>query len=256
MLGGMKRLSFICALAALAAASFVGAGLAQSPRMQATQGATVLELFTSQGCSSCPPADLLLGQLGKRPGVLVLSYSIDYWDYLGWHDTLATAANSDRQREYARERGDGRVYTPQMVVDGISHVNGADAAAIDHAIDAAEARLAEAKVPVSMRAEGDSLVIDIGAAPAQSERRAATVWLAIAKEVEKVAITHGENRGREISYHHPVRELTPIGMWKGEAMTLRLPLKEFKTMGGDCMMALLQVESAGPILGAAEYERM
>jgi hypothetical protein len=252
----MKRLSFICALAALEAASFVGAGLAQSPRMQATQGATVLELFTSQGCSSCPPADLLLGQLGKRPGVLVLSYSIDYWDYLGWHDTLATAANSDRQREYARERGDGRVYTPQMVVDGISHVNGADAAAIDHAIDAAEARLAEAKVPVSMRAEGDTLVIDIGAAPAQSERRAATVWLAIAKEVEKVAITHGENRGREISYHHPVRELTPIGMWKGEAMTLRLPLKEFKTMGGDCMMALLQVESAGPILGAAEYERM
>ena len=107
-----------------------------------------------------------------------------------------------------------------------------------------------------MRAEGDTLVIDIGAAPAQSERRAATVWLAIAKEVEKVAITRGENRGRELSYHHPVRELTPIGMWKGEAMTLRLPLKDLKTMGGDCLVALLQVENAGPILGAAEYERL
>jgi hypothetical protein len=251
----MKRLSLICALAALAAASFVGAGLAQSPRTQAT-GVTVLELFTSQGCSSCPPADLLLGQLGKRPGVLVLSYSVDYWDYLGWRDTLGSAANSDRQREYARERGDGRVYTPQMVVDGITHVNGADVVAIDRAIDAAGARLAGARVSVAMRAEGDTLVIDIGAAPAQSEKRAATVWLAIAKEVEKVVIARGENRGREISYNHPVREMTPIGMWKGEAMTLRLPLKELKTMGGDCVMALLQVENAGAILGAAEYERM
>jgi len=252
----MKRLSQICALAALAAASLVGSGVAQSPPTQANSGNTVLELFTSQGCSSCPPADALLGRLVEQPGLLVLSYSVDYWDYLGWHDTLGSAANSDRQREYARERGDGQVYTPQMVVDGIIHVNGADDAAIQHAIGAAEARLADTKVPVAMHAEGDTLVVEIGAAPAQSQTRAATIWLAVAKEVEKVVIARGENRGREISYHHPVRELSPVGMWKGEAMTLRLPLKEYKTMGGDCVMALLQVEHAGPILGAAEYVRL
>jgi hypothetical protein len=252
----MRRLTATCALVALTAGSLITSGLAQSPRLHAGQGNAVLELFTSQGCSSCPPADALLGRLADRPGLLVLSYSVDYWDYLGWHDTLGSAANSERQREYARERGDGRVYTPQMVVDGVSHVNGSDENAIKLALEAAEAKLAAAKVPVAIRAEGDTLVIDIGAAPEQSDKRAGTVWLAIAKEVQKVSITRGENHGREISYHHPVRELTPIGMWKGEAMTLRLPIKDLKTMGGDCVIALVQVESAGPILGAAEYERL
>ena len=86
----------------------------------------MLELFTSQGCSSCPPADALLAELAEKPGIVALSYSVDYWNYLGWHDTLSSAANSDRQREYARARGDGRVYTPQVVVDGLIHVNGSD----------------------------------------------------------------------------------------------------------------------------------
>ena len=80
----------------------------------------VVELFTSQGCSSCPPADALLGQLTEKPGVVALSYSVDYWDYLGWRDTLGSPANSERQRAYARSRGDGKVYTPQAVVDGIT----------------------------------------------------------------------------------------------------------------------------------------
>jgi hypothetical protein len=214
----------------------------------------VLELFTSQGCSSCPPADALLADLGKQPGLITLSYSVDYWNYLGWHDTLSSAANSERQREYARMRGDGRVYTPQIVVDGINHVNGSDAKAIAEAMQAAATRLKDVRVPVSMHAEGDTLVIGIGAARDKSDKRAATVWLALAKEDATVSITRGENRGRNLSYHHPVRELTPVGMWQGEAMTLRLPLKELKAMGGDCLVALLQVENAGAILGAAEYE--
>jgi hypothetical protein len=106
-----------------------------------------------------------------------------------------------------------------------------------------------------MHAEGDTLVIGIGAAPDKSDQRSATIWLAIAKDEATVAITRGENSGKTLSYHHPVKELTPIGMWEGEAMTLRLPLKDLKTMGGDCLVALLQVENAGPILGAAQYER-
>lgn len=238
---------------ALAATLLAGPAMAEPAPAAASKNSAVIELFTSQGCSSCPPADALLGRLVDKPGLVALSFSVDYWDYLGWRDTLGSPANSDRQRGYARSRGDGRVYTPQIVVDGVAHVNGADESAVRAAVKAAEKRLAEVKVPVSMHAEGDTLIVDIGAAPAGSDRRAAAVWLAIAKEVEKVEVARGENRGRALSYHHPVREFTPIGIWHGEAMTLRLPLKDLKTMGGDCLFALLQVENTGPILGAAEF---
>ena len=174
-----------------------------------------MELFTSQGCSSCPPADALLNKLSEMPGVLTLSFSVDYWDYLGWHDTLGSPANSERQRDYARARGDGRVYTPQAVVDGLLHINGADERLVLDAIDAAKVRLRDVRVPVEARAEGDTLVIDIGDAQENSHSRDATVWLAIAKEKETVPISRGENRGRTITYRHPVREISPVGMWKG-----------------------------------------
>ena len=225
------------------------------PAKPAAPSTAVLELFTSQGCSSCPPADALLVELGKQPGFVTLSYSVDYWNYLGWHDTLSSAANSERQREYARVRGDGSVYTPQIVVDGLIHVNGSNEAAIEAAVRAAATRLKDARVPVNMHAEGGTLVIGIGAAPDGSEKRDATVWLAVAKDLETVSITRGENRGKTLSYYHPVRELSPVGMWNGEPMTLRLPLKEFNVMGGDYLVALLQGENAGPILGAAQYDR-
>jgi hypothetical protein len=247
----MRRILFPCAwaLAALAGLALAGPGAASPDKPPA-----VVELFTSQGCSSCPPADVLLGQLADKPGIVALSYSVDYWDYLGWRDTLGSPANSERQRSYARARGDGRVYTPQVVVDGLTHVNGANEAAIEMAMRNAAKRLQDVKVPVNMHAEGDTLVIGIGAAPDKSDKRDATVWLAIAKKVETIKIARGENRGRALSYHHPVREVSPIGMWHGDPMTLRLPLKDLKTMGGDCLFALLQVEDSGPILGAAEFE--
>lgn len=220
------------------------------PPVPATK--SVLELFTSQGCSSCPPADELLAQLGKNPDIVALSYSVDYWNYLGWHDTLSSPANSERQRDYALMRGDGSVYTPQVVVDGITHVNGANEAAIEMAMRSAAKRLEVVKVPLNMHTEGGTLVIGIGAAPEKSNERSATVWLAVAKKDVTVPISRGENRGRTLSYHHPVKELAPVGIWNGEAMTLRLPLKDLKTKG-DCLVALLQVENAGPILGAAEH---
>jgi hypothetical protein len=239
------------ALAALALAALSGASSAEPPGPKPN---AVLELFTSQGCSSCPPADALLFDYGKRPGVVALSFSVDYWNYLGWHDTLSSAVNSERQRDYARVRGDGKVYTPQVVVDGVMHVNGGNEAAIEMAMRNAAKQLASVRVPVNMHAEDDTLVIGVGGAPGSSDRREATIWLAIAKQEETVSITRGENRGKVLSYFHPVRELTPIGMWKGEAMTLKLPLKDLKAMGGDCLVALLQVENAGPILGVAEFK--
>ncbi|MEZ5828485.1 MAG: DUF1223 domain-containing protein [Hyphomicrobiales bacterium] len=251
------RPASILALCAAAALSLDLAGPAQAePLTPGAKGATLLELFTSQGCSSCPPADALLAEYRNKPGVITLSFSVDYWNYLGWHDTLSSPENSERQRDYARARGDGRVYTPQVVVDGVQHVNGSNEAAIEMAMRNAAKRLESVRVPVTMSAEGNSLVIDIGAAPEGSDMREATVWLAIAKEKETVAISRGENRGKEITYTHPVREFTPIGMWKGEAMTLKLPLKDLRTIGGDCLVTMLQVGNAGPILGVAEYERM
>lgn len=238
----------VAAVAALTSIARVAEG--QEP---ATASKAVVELFTSQGCSSCPPADALLGRLVEDPSVIALSFSIDYWDYLGWRDTLGSPANSERQRSYARARGDGRVYTPQMVIDGVTHVNGADEKAVREAVAMAEKQLEKDKVPIGMHAEGDTLIVDVGAAPADSGRRSATVWLAVAKQKEKVAVSRGENRGKELAYHHAVRELNPIGMWDGEEITLRLPLKDLKTMGGDCLFVLLQEESNGPILGAAEF---
>jgi hypothetical protein len=255
MLTAMRRSPVLSAsaAAALAIAALAGPGMAEP---MSPVPAAVLELFTSQGCSSCPPADALLAQLGKEPGYVTLSYSVDYWNYLGWRDTLSSAANSNRQREYARMRGDGSVYTPQVVVDGMIHVNGSNEAAIEMAMRNAAKRLQDVSVPVRMHAEGDTLVIGIGAAPDTSDKRSATIWLAIAKAEATVSITRGENSGKTLSYYHPVKELTPIGVWQGDAMTLRLPLKDLKTMGGDCLVALLQVENAGPILGAAQYDRL
>jgi hypothetical protein len=250
----MKPSIFIAG-AFLALAPFAAPGALAGPAKQDTPKLAVIELFTSQGCSSCPPADALLAQLGKRPELVTLSYSVDYWNYLGWQDTLSSAANSERQRDYARMRGDGQVYTPQVVVDGVMHVNGGNEAAIEMAIRNAADRSAAMKVPVSMYAQDNTLVIGIGAAPETSEQREATVWLAVAKAKETVAIGRGENRGKTITYSHPVRELAPVGMWKGEAMTLRLPLKDLRTSPGDCLVALLQIENGGPILGAAQYDR-
>jgi hypothetical protein len=249
----MRPRSFkACAVAAL---TLVTAGSSLAVPAKPTADPAVIELFTSQGCSSCPPADALLAELGKRSGFITLSFSVDYWNYLGWHDTLSSPANSARQRDYARMRGDGQVYTPQVVVDGMMHVNGGNEAAIEMAIRNATERLRAVKVPVSMHAEDSTLVIGIGAAPETSDKRDATVWLAVAKDKESVAISRGENRGKTITYSHPVRELAPVGMWKGEPMTLRLPLKDLRTAPGDVLVALLQMENCGPILGAAQYDR-
>jgi hypothetical protein len=244
----MKYLVSVSALAALAATLLALPGGAEEPHPAA------LELFTSQGCSSCPPADELLAVLGKKPGIVALSFAVDYWNYLGWQDTLSKPAHSERQRDYAKVRGDGKVYTPQVVVDGLGHVNGSNEAAIEMAVRNAAKQLQSAKVPVALHADGDTLVIDIGAAPASSDKRTATVWLAVAKTLETVSVERGENRGKKLSYFHPVRELMPVGMWNGEAMTLKLPLKDLKTASDDCLIALLQVENAGPILGVAEYD--
>src|ERR1700737_2271976 len=114
------------------------------------QTRAVVELFTSQGCSSCPPADKLIGELASDPSLVVMSIPIDYWDYLGWKDTLASPRNTARQKAYARARGDGQVYTPQAVVNGSVHALGSDKAAIEQAIAKTRKNDAMSIAPVTL----------------------------------------------------------------------------------------------------------
>ena len=174
-------------------------GIAAAPDKLFAQPKAVIELYTSQGCSSCPPADRLVGKLAKRSDVIALTFPVDYWDYLGWKDTLASPANSARQRAYARARGDGQVYTPQIVVDGKLHLVGSNASAVKKAI--ARSTQQNPVVSLTMRTEGDSIVITAGTAPKGTRVKPATIWLALVKKSAAVEITRGENRGSTLIYH-------------------------------------------------------
>lgn len=211
----------------------------------------VIELFTSQGCSSCPPADAYLGELADEPGIVALSLPVDYWDYLGWKDTLASPANSERQRTYARSRGDRAIYTPQAVVGGVLHAAGNDAAALKAAVDEARARLRGNEVPLSVVSRDDKLVVMVGNAQADATLKSATLWMVLYSKEEEVTIRRGENAGRTIRYKNVVREMTPIGMWNGSVLSLHLPEQDVMSRGYDGCAVLLQAGPAGPILGAA-----
>jgi hypothetical protein len=211
----------------------------------------VLELFTSQGCSSCPPADALLRKYATRDDIIALSLPVDHWDYLGWKDTLAQPKFSARQKHYAKERGDGRVYTPQLVVNGLTHVVGSSADAIDAAIASTEQELALSRVPVKVRLDGRRLIVETGDAPPGSPPREATIWLALVHRNFEIKIERGENRGKTINYTNVVRELNPIGMWAGTATTHTISRDAVDEPDNEMCVILLQVGKAGPIIGAA-----
>src|SRR5437868_4446090 len=152
----MKRRSVALSLAVIASATLT-AGLASAePR-------GVIELFTSQGCSSCPPADKLAGELARDPSLIVLSLPVDYWDYLGWKDTLALPGHTNRQRAYSKARGDREVYTPQVVVNGVKHVLGSDRTAIESAITQTHSQLSMLSLPVSMSVAGEQISVSVPA---------------------------------------------------------------------------------------------
>src|SRR5215468_1564136 len=153
----------------------------------------VIELFTSQGCSSCPPADKVLGELAKDPSVIALSLPIDYWDYLGWKDSLADPRFSARQKAYSHMRGDREVYTPQAVVNGSAHVIGSDLAGIESAIGVTMQTHGVMSVPVKMTQAGKSLTVSVAGSAKDTPAKHGEVWLcSISKEVP-IAIGRGEN---------------------------------------------------------------
>ena len=231
--------------------------LAGSVAQAAAIRPVVVELYTSQGCNSCPPADALLGKLAQRADVIAMSLPITYWDMLGWKDTLASEANTRRQKAYATTMGHGGVYTPQMIVDGVQDVVGSRVASVEAAIDAraqqldsvaSEAHTTDPVAPVSVSETGQELHISIGAADGTHN---ATVWMFHLRSAVNVAIKAGENEGRAITYHNVVGDLRAVGVWKGGALTLTLPRSAMAGLPHDGVAIIVQQGGYGHIIGAA-----
>jgi hypothetical protein len=211
----------------------------------------VVELFTSQGCSSCPAADKLAGELARDPSLVVLSLAIDYWDYLGWKDTLALPGHTNRQRAYSKVRGDREVYTPQAVVNGVTHVIGSDKQAIESAVAQTHKQSGMLSVPVSLSVAGDEISVSL---PATANTAKGEIWLCPVARSVPVEIGKGENSGHTVTYHNVVRRWVKLGEWTGAARTYKVPVSDVTAAGGDAVAVVVQ---AGPkdapsnMLGAA-----
>ena len=211
----------------------------------AHQPSTVVELYTSQGCSSCPPADKLLGELVKDENVLGLSFGVTYWDYIGWKDIFGSRDYDTRQAEYRTRFNSRYVYTPQMVVGGTDHIVGSDRSGVTSLI---EKHADHAKsLPLAWSFNGDQLNINL---PVGSGN--ATLWLVDLDREKDVDIRRGENTGKIITYHNIVRNIRAIGKWNGEAKTIELDLADMRAEGRDGCALLVQQDGYGPILAALE----
>jgi hypothetical protein len=206
----------------------------------------LVELFTSQGCSSCPPADEFAGELVKDPNNVVVTFNVDYWDYLGWRDTLAKPEYSKRQYDYAKTRGDGSVYTPQMVINGATHVVGSQRRDVAKQIEDGRSQKLLANIKLEMTKQ--SITVEIPKTNFESE---ATLWLmAVAPEV-KQKIERGENTGKDIIYVNVVKNLIPAAMWSGDAYRGSWMRDVVMTKGTKNIIAVLQEGKTGRVLGLA-----
>lgn len=235
----------------LFAAVLAFSALAAMPAVSAeNQLKGVVELFTSQGCSSCPPADAVLGELARQGDVVALAYHVDYWNYLGWRDTFSSEQSTKRQYDYARTLGRKSVYTPQAVINGRDHLNGADRRGIDAKLESFEQAGRGLVVPVSAVRDGDSIKIDIGSGDGK-----ANILLVYFDRENTVDVKRGENRGRKLTYWNSVKDMQTVAMWDGEAMELVLPKSLMDADGHEGCAVLLQTMKPdgvpGPIIGAS-----
>jgi len=206
-------------------------------------GPVLVELFTSQGCSSCPPADQLLGELARRPDVVAIGFHVDYWDYIGWKDPYAGPWATQRQRSYAHSLGLHMVYTPQVVVDGGADAVGSDRAAIDRLI----ARAAVApKLPIQLETGGGKYHLVLPQAQLDGP---ATVWMAVFDPERHTAVARGENSGRSLTDYNIVRNLHRLASWDGSATRLDVDIDSMMGKGQGCAI-LVQSDNEGRILAA------
>jgi hypothetical protein len=241
-------------LFALIAGAALALGLTSMAGAESLRGQpkVVVELFTSQGCAQCPPADALLTSLAERDDVVALAYHVDYWDYIGWQDTFGDANYSDRQRGYAKSWGSSSVFTPQMVINGEEGVVGSRRDEVQDAV-------ASAQLPLSLGIErhDDMLKVQI---PADSRLSDANIWLIRYLDRADVDIASGENAGKAMVYTQVVTGRQMLGMWEAETgAQIKLPLGELRNVseGNGGLAILVQQERnslPGPILGAAVYE--
>lgn len=214
----------------------------------------VVELFTSQGCSSCPPADRIIGELAKDPSIIALSMPIDYWDYLGWKDTLADPRFSARQKAYSQMRGDREVYTPQVVVNGSAQVIGSDRAGIERAMGDTEKLKGVMSVPVSMTLVDKQINVSVAASSKGPAVAHGEVWICSISKAVPISIGRGENSGRQITYYNVVRNLLKVGDWNGSAGSWTVPLENVSREGVDAAVVYVQDgnrDRPGAMLGAA-----
>jgi hypothetical protein len=236
-------------IAAALACAAVAPAAAGEPR-------AVVQLFTSQGCSSCPPADRLLGELARDPTLVTMSFPVDYWDYLGWKDTLALHSNSVLQRDYSLTRGDREVYTPQAVVNGVVHALGSDRQAIEQAIAKTRGQ-GPLTLPVTLTIAEGKISVHVPAATGAHD--SGEVWLFPVTDRAQVKIGRGENHGRSLSYYNVVRRWVKLGDWHGKAEDFALPLAKLPdgdfALGDINHVAVIvqsgSVSKPGLMLGAA-----
>jgi len=239
------------------AGALICTGSMLPPPASAGEPRAVIELFTSQGCSSCPAADKVLGELARDPTLLTMSLPVDYWDYLGWKDTLALHGHSDRERAYADTRGDRAVFTPQVVVNGIVPVLGSDAAAIEKAIAQTRQSAAPLTLPVTLTVADGKVSVTIP--EANGEHGIAGIWLCPITGKVQVAIERGENRGHTLAYTNVVRRWVKLGEWNGKAQTFSVPVAslpnaDFSAQDIDRVAVIVQSgpdAKPGLMLGAA-----
>ncbi len=224
----------LCAVALLLGALFSDGARAQNP--------VVVELFTSQGCASCPPADALMNELADREDVIALALHVDYWDYIGWKDKFADPAHTERQKTYAQVGGRRSIYTPQMIVNGEDSIVGARAMELADAIQAHKGR----EMGVTLQVSRKGGVLTIRAQNPGGHDEMVVHMLRYIRD-RKVDITRGENAGRTVQYSNIVQGWTELADWSGEGeLTVETPVT-----GDDPVVVLVQEAEQGPILAAA-----
>jgi hypothetical protein len=211
---------------------------------------SVLELFTSQGCSFCPPADQLLAVMARLPDIVAVSFPVDYWDYIGWRDTLASPAFTARQKAYAVAYGKGQVYTPQVIVNGLAGAAGGDRGEIEQTIETAKGRDGALSVPLRLSEAGGHYMVEV----AEGGGGPAGVFALRVARSSTVHIQRGENAGRAVTYTNVVRAIDKLGEWTGQTASFEMP---GKPPDGEGFVVLLQKgtpERPGVILAAAKTE--
>lgn len=246
----MRTIVLVLTFLAAITATHPGGGIAR-----AADKLVVVELFTSQGCSSCPPADKLLTNLAKRDGVLALSFHIDYWNYIGWKDPYSSPTATKRQKSYRKPLKKTFVYTPQIVVDGQWEIRNATPGnvigrialarkqpKIDITISRVRDGMAEVRIPARPNA---------GLPAALPAALPADVWVVLYDRAHTTKVKSGENKGREITNANVVRSFQKLGVWRGQELKLTLPLMALGSEGRDSCAIIVQRQGPGAVIGVA-----